>query len=81
MLSVSGPAKAGGTPGQVFKGTPSTLTAAQVAQLSANANQRSIIVFKDQLGGLPAAGSTYACGACYAALLWHRRSPQPWRSV
>jgi subtilisin family serine protease len=57
-LAVSGPASAATQPGQVFSGTPSTLTAAQVAQLSANANQRSIIVFKNQLTNLPAAGST-----------------------
>ena len=57
-LTVGGPARAGQGPGQVFKGSPSTLSAADVARLSANANQRSIIVFKDQLTGLPAAGST-----------------------
>jgi subtilisin family serine protease len=57
-LTVGGPARAGQGPGQVFKGSPSTLSAADVAQLSANANQRSIIVFKNQLTGLPASGST-----------------------
>ena len=57
-LAVSSPASASGPPGQVFSGTPSTLSAAEVAQLSANATQHSIIVFKDQLSGLPAAGST-----------------------
>jgi len=57
-LTVGGPARAGQGPGQVFKGSPSTLSAADIARLSANANQRSIIVFKDQFPGLPAAGST-----------------------
>ena len=57
-LGVTGPATAAGQAAQFFTGTPSTLTAAQVAQLSADANRASIIVFKDQLGGLPAAGST-----------------------
>ena len=57
-LTVGGPARAGHGPGQVFKGSPSTLSAADVARLSANANQRSIIVFKNQLTGLPASGST-----------------------
>src|SRR6185312_5339698 len=32
--------------------------AAQVAELSANATQRSIIIYKDQLPGLPASGAT-----------------------
>ena len=57
-LTIGGPARAGQGPGQVFKGSPSTLSAADVARLSANATQRSIIVFKNQLTGLPAAGST-----------------------
>jgi hypothetical protein len=60
-LAVSGPAAAGPPPpGHVFKGTPSSLTPADVARLSANATQRSIIIFKDQLPSLPAAGSTAA---------------------
>jgi subtilisin family serine protease len=57
-LAISGTAAAAGPPGPVFKGKPSVLTAAQVAQLSANATDRSIIVFKDQLSGLPAKGTT-----------------------
>jgi subtilisin family serine protease len=62
-LTISGTAVAAGPPGPVskgtvFKGTPSVLTAADVARLSANATDRSIIVFKDQLSGLPAGGST-----------------------
>ena len=57
-LTVGGPARAGQGPGQVFAGTPSKLSAADVARLSANANQRSIIVFKDQFPGMPASGST-----------------------
>jgi subtilisin family serine protease len=57
-LTIGGPARAGQGPGQVFKGSPSALSAADVAKLSANATQRSIIVFKNQLTGLPAAGST-----------------------
>jgi subtilisin family serine protease len=57
-LSISGTAGAAGLPGHVFKGKPSVLTAAQVARLSANATHRSIIVFKNQLSGLPARGGT-----------------------
>jgi subtilisin family serine protease len=57
-LTVGGPARAGQGPGRVFSGTPSALSAADIARLSANATQRSIIVFKDQFTGLPAAGST-----------------------
>ena len=57
-LTIGGPARAGQGPGRVFKGSPSALSAADVARLSANANQRSIIVFKNQLTGLPASGST-----------------------
>jgi subtilisin family serine protease len=57
-LAISGTAAAAGPPGPVFKGKPSVLTAAEVARLSANATDRSIIVFKDQLSGLPAAGAT-----------------------
>jgi subtilisin family serine protease len=57
-LTVGGPARAGQGPGQVFKGSPSALSAADIARLSANATHRSIIVFKNQLTGLPAAGST-----------------------
>src|SRR5262245_21147484 len=57
-LTIGGPARAGQGPGRVFTGTPSALSAADIARLSANATQRSIIVFKDQLPGLPASGST-----------------------
>ncbi len=53
-LAISGPASAAGPPGHVFKGTTSTLSAAQVAQLSANATQHSIILFKNQLASTPA---------------------------
>jgi subtilisin family serine protease len=57
-LAISGTAAAAGPPGHVFKGKPSVLTAAEVARLSANATDRSIIVFKNQLSGLPARGAT-----------------------
>jgi hypothetical protein len=53
-LALSSPAMAAGPPHQVFKGTPSTLSAADVARLSANATQRSIILFKNQLASTPA---------------------------
>src|SRR5215475_13355978 len=60
-LAVSGTATAATSPpGNVFGRTPSSLTAADVARLSANATQRSIIIFKNQLPTLPAAGSTAA---------------------
>ena len=51
------PGPASGPPGHVFAGKPSSLTAAQVAQLSANATARSIILFKNQLSGTPATPS------------------------
>ncbi len=41
----------------VFHGKRSRLTLAQVKRLSANANKRSIIIFKNQLGRLPATRS------------------------
>jgi hypothetical protein len=53
-LGVSGTAAAAGSPGPVFRGQPSVLTAAQVTQLSANATHRSIIIFKNQLASTPA---------------------------
>ena len=38
----------------VFRGTRSRLSAAEIKRLSAQANKRSIIIFKNQLGRLPA---------------------------
>jgi len=57
-LAASGTAVAARSPGHVFKGTKSVLTAAQVERLAAHATHRSIIIFKDQLTGLPARGAT-----------------------
>jgi subtilisin family serine protease len=59
-LAVSGTAAAAaaGPPGPVFQGKPSSLTAVEAAPLSANATKHSIIIFKDQLSGLPAGGAT-----------------------
>jgi hypothetical protein len=57
-LAVSGTAAAAHSPGRVFMGTKSVLTKAQVERLAAHATHRSIIIFKDQLRGLPAAGAT-----------------------
>jgi subtilisin family serine protease len=53
-LAVSGIAAAAVSPHQVFRGKPSILSAAQVRQLSANATQHSIIIFKNQLSATPA---------------------------
>jgi subtilisin family serine protease len=53
-LSVSGAAAATGPPHHLFQGKQSTLSAADVARLSADATQRSIILFKNQLSGTPA---------------------------
>ena len=57
-LAASGAAVAAHSPGQVFKGTKSILTAAQVERLAAHATHRSIIIFKNQLTSLPAKGAT-----------------------
>ncbi len=57
-LAASGAATAAHSPGRVFKGTKSVLTKAQVERLAAHATHRSIIIFKDQLRGLPASGAT-----------------------
>ncbi len=57
-LAASGAAAAAHSPGRVFKGTKSVLTAAQVERLAAHATHRSIIIFKNQLTGLPAQGAT-----------------------
>ena len=57
-LAASGAAVAAHSPGRVFKGTKSVLTAAQVERLAAHATHRSIIIFKNQLTGLPAKGAT-----------------------
>jgi subtilisin family serine protease len=43
---------------RVFPRDRSVLTAAEVARLSSDATQRSIIIFKNQLSALPAAGAT-----------------------
>ena len=57
-LAASGAAVAAHSPGRIFKGTKSVLTAAQVERLAAHATHRSIIIFKNQLTGLPAKGAT-----------------------
>jgi subtilisin family serine protease len=57
-LGISGTAAASGTPGHVSAGKKSVLTATEVARLSAGATHRSIIIFKNQLAGLPARAST-----------------------
>ncbi len=57
-LGSSGPAAAAGPPRDVFQGSPSVLSAAQVRRLSAEATHRSIIIFKNQLANLPAKGVT-----------------------
>ena len=57
-LSLSGTAAAAPSPTSAFKGELSALTAAQVGQLAANATDRSIIIFKNQLSNLPVRGAT-----------------------
>jgi len=63
-LGISGTAAASGSPGHVstrfgtVSGKKSVLTAAEVAHLSADATHKSIIIFKNQLSGLPARGTT-----------------------
>ena len=57
-LAASGAAVAAHSPGRIFKGTKSVLTAAQVERLAAHATHRSIIIFKNQLTSLPAKGAT-----------------------
>src|SRR5215471_5836231 len=57
-LAASGAAVAAHSPGHIFKGTKSVLTAAQVERLAAHATHRSIIIFKNQLTTLPARGAT-----------------------
>ena len=57
-LAASGAAVAAHSPGRVFKGTKSVLTAAQVERLAAHATHRSIIIFRNQLTTLPAKGTT-----------------------
>ena len=56
-LAASGAAVAAHSPGRVFKGTKSVLTATQVERLAAHATHRAIIIFKNQLTGLPAKGA------------------------
>ncbi len=57
-LAASGAATAAHLPGRVFNGTKSVLTKAQVERLAAHATHHSIIIFKDQLRGLPASRAT-----------------------
>jgi subtilisin family serine protease len=57
-LAASGAAVAARSPDHVFKGTKSVLTAAQAERLAAHATHRSIIIFRNQLTGLPARGAT-----------------------
>jgi subtilisin family serine protease len=74
-LALSGTAVAAGSPHVFkFKGTKSVLTAAQVERLAARATHRTIIIFKDQLPGLPAKGATaslriHAADAAQAGVL------------
>ena len=50
----------------LFKGTRSKLTAAEVRRLSADAKDRSIIIFKNQLSAFPARGKTASMRAAAA---------------
>ena len=59
-LGLSGQVAAAHPPAREFSGASAALTAAQVRQLAANATNRSIIIFKDQLSNLPARGATLA---------------------
>ena len=73
-LAASGAAAAAHSPGRVFKGTKSVLTAAQVERLAAHATHRSIIIFRNQLTSLPARGATanariQAAGAALAEVV------------
>ena len=53
-LGIGGTATASTSPGHVFRGQPSVLSAAQVQKLSADATHGSVIIFKNQLSTLPA---------------------------
>src|SRR5690242_21777940 len=73
-LAASSAAAASHSPGGIFKGTKSVLTAAQVERLAARATHRSLIIFKYQLTSLPAKGATanariQAANAAQAAVL------------
>jgi len=57
-LGIGGTATASTSPGHVFRGQPSVLSAAQVQKLSADATHRSVIIFKNQLSTLPATRAT-----------------------
>ena len=58
-LAISGTAAAARSPGHaVFRGEHSVLTPAQAGRLAAHATRHSIIIFKNQLSSLPAAGAT-----------------------
>lgn len=52
---------------RVFRGTRSTLSAAQIRRLSAGAKKRTIIVFKNQLANLPARKGTIRARASAAS--------------
>src|SRR5262245_2478371 len=59
LLTLGGVAMAAGARHrQVFRGHRSALTAADIRRLSAGARRRSIIIFKNQLGNLPARAAT-----------------------
>ena len=57
-LAAGGAAAAAQSSGLAFKGTKSVVTAAQVERMAADATHRSIIIFRNQLTGLPAKGAT-----------------------
>jgi hypothetical protein len=57
-MGLGGAAAASGPSGQVFTGSRSVLSAADVARLAADATHRSIIIFKNQLADLHNDGGT-----------------------
>jgi hypothetical protein len=52
---------------RVFRGKRTALTASQIRRLSAGAKKRTIIIFKNQLSGLPARGRTAKARASAAS--------------